>query len=256
MHGSERLDEVLLALARDADDAQSDRPGDLDNRLADAAPSAGDQQGRPGGQVELADTVVGRRAGDGQGRGAREGQLGGLVSGHRGGQQGVLGVPPGHRVAEDLVPGREPGYTVSDRLDDPGDLVAEHDREHPLAALPGTAMAGALLPADRIHTRDTHRDQDLTGTGDGPVHLYESLDLRAAVPREDVRLGHLLPLSFAVAGTIGSHQPPGAGSGHRVPQQSARKIGASPFPGRRRVHTAVTIPGQAAAGATPRGTYG
>lgn len=51
-------------------------------------------------------------------------------------------------------------------------------------------VARALLPVDGVHTRRAHRDEHLGGPGTGPVHVDERLGLRAAVPREDVRLRH------------------------------------------------------------------
>ncbi|CAM5589217.1 hypothetical protein SALBM135S_08116 [Streptomyces alboniger] len=213
MHRAERLHELRLGRARRAHHSQPEVARELRRRHADTAPDPGDQQCRPLGQRELAQSVVrgGRR--DRQHGSVREGDGVRLERGGLRGEQGVLRVAPGAggRVAEHRVARREPRHPGADPLHHPRDLAAQDlgARQRPLAR---PALARPQLPVDRVHARRPHRDEHLPGTRLRYGQFEEGLHLGATVFRVRVRLGHLW-LSLTHRGPTGvsgrEGRPPG-----------------------------------------------
>ncbi len=196
--GPQRAGELrLVGTGGGGDHLGARRLGELHGDVADAAGAGKDEDVLASGEVRPVEQAL--PGGDGhqrQGRRLAPGELRRLGGEQRRVGEQILGQRTVHALhaagaAIDLVADREPGDPGTDRLDDAGDVRAEHGRQ-----CRGDRAAGAAdLGVDRVHARGHHAHDDLARAGrrHRPLARLQHLRATEALDLHDTHVG-LLPL--------------------------------------------------------------
>ena len=239
--GAELPHPVLVVGAGGADDVGTERLGDLDGEVADAARGRVDEHPLARLDVErLDEALVGGHAGQRERRRLLEGEAGRLA-GHRalggghelggGAERDVVAA----YVAEDLVADLHPGaYGGADGLDDTGDVPAGDDRE--VVRVGALQVALADLPVDRVHAGGPGTDEHRVGSDRRVGHLADREHLGSAVLVVD-RCAHRGPFGSGTDSV--PNRPAGTPIPSRGPVYAASRAGGSGVgtPGESRTRT-------------------